>query len=68
MVSAAQVLRSVQCWPVKHGLTSLEVKSHVGWTQLKLMLAVAMPARALIPKMVALILKDVLQIASKPMI
>jgi hypothetical protein len=48
---AAQVLRSVQCWPVKHWATSNELNSHVGWTHSKLMLAAARPARAPRPKM-----------------
>jgi hypothetical protein len=42
----AQVLRSVQCWPVKHWNVSTEENSQVGLTQKKLMLAAASPAKA----------------------
>jgi hypothetical protein len=49
----AQVLRSVQCWPVKHWKVSTEEKSQVGLTQKKLMLAVASPARAPRPRIEA---------------
>jgi hypothetical protein len=42
----AQVLRSVQCWPVKHWKASTEENSQVGLTQKKLTLAAASPERA----------------------
>lgn len=49
---------SLQCWPVKQLLASAVLKSQVGLTQLKLMLAEARPARAPSPKRVAFIIKD----------
>jgi hypothetical protein len=40
------VFASVQDCPFRQGLVSVEVKSHVGWTQWKLMFAAARPAKA----------------------
>lgn len=50
------VLRSVQCWPVKHWLDWSELNSQVGWTHSKLMLAATRPAKAPMLKMDAFIL------------
>lgn len=46
MELGAQVFLSVQCWPVKHCSAVRVLKSQVGWTQLKVMLAAASPAKA----------------------
>jgi hypothetical protein len=55
------VLSSAQCWPVKHRLGSSELISHVGWTQWKVMLAAASPAKAPMLKRVVLIVKEGLE-------
>jgi hypothetical protein len=50
------VLSSAQCWPVRHLLGSTELISQVGWTQWKVMLAAASPAKAPILKRVDLMM------------